>query len=254
MSMITIVKSTVRFLPLTMYVMLSTLAVRPETSMAQALSHVNCREIVIFGAVKTPGRFETQARMHLVEVLKRVGGPSERAGKVVQVIHFCNCLPCPEGEVKAPASSEFNLSAVLEGKKDANPDVMAGDIVIVPEAELIFVVGNVLSQKSLVFREGVTLTQAIATAGGVAKHSELVRIRIHRNPANGLRSTLLNFSLKAVLDNRSQDPMLQPQDIIEISDETGKFSPPLTPPQFDPPLMDPTGDPPLSQRKSSNCL
>lgn len=229
------------------------LAAGTKTASAQASSQIGCHEIAIVGAVKTPGRFDLQTRMRLIEILKRAGGPSERAGQVVRVIHFCKCAPCSEGAAKAPAANEYNLADVLRGNADANPYIAAGDLVTVPEAELIFMVGNVLSQKRLVFREGVTLTRAIAMVGGAASYGDLVRVRIHRSPAAGPRPKPLIFTLKAVRDNRNEDPVLQPQDILEISDESGNFRSPLRPPIFlDPPLIRPT-DPPLIARTSSNC-
>jgi short-subunit dehydrogenase len=122
--------------------------------------------------------------------------------------------------------------------------VAPGELIIVPEAELVWVVGNVVSQKSLVYREGVRLTQAIAMVGGVAKHSDLVRIRIYPNSSSRPIANPGIFTLKAVLDNRSEDPVLQPSDIVEISDETGTFRLPLSPP-----LWDPTND--ASARRST---
>jgi hypothetical protein len=98
----------------------------------------------------------------------------------------------------------------------------------------------------------VRLTQAIAMVGGIVKHSDLVRIQIYRDPARP-RPNLPIFTLKTVLDNRSEDPVLQAGDIIEISDETGNFRLPLSPPLWDPPLMPSPGDPPFIQRRTSNC-
>jgi protein involved in polysaccharide export with SLBB domain len=247
MWLITTIKSDMRFL-------LAALCLTLVTSVgpAQGQSPVSCHEVVVFGAVKTPRRLEIAARIRLAELLTSVGGPSDRAGKVVRVLHSCRCSPCAEGELKASVINEYNLSAALQGTEDANPFVTPGEIIIVPEAELVWVVGNVVSQKSLVYREGVRLTQAIAMVGGIAKHSDLIRIQIYRDPARA-RPNLPIFTFKTVLDNRSEDPVLQPSDIIEISDETGKFRSPLWPPLWNPPLMHPPGDPQLIQRRSPNC-
>lgn len=249
MELMTTIKSDTRFLIPALCLTLVIPAVGP----AQSQSLVSCHEVAIFGAVKTPGRLEIRARMRLAEVLKSVGGPSDRAGKVVRVLHSCRCSPCREDELRAPAGKEYNLSAALQGREEANPFVEPGEVIIVLEGELVWVVGNVGSPKSLVYREGVRLTQAIAMVGGVAKKSDLVRIRIYRDPSTRPRPDPPVLTLKAILDNRSEDPLLQPSDIVEISDETGTFRSPLSPPFWDPPLMHPPGDPPLIQRRSSNC-
>jgi hypothetical protein len=250
--LISIRKSAFRLLPATVCVMLATLAFRPETSMGQGSSQSNCNEIAVVGSVKMPGRFQIPARLRLLGALAFVGGPSERAGKVVNVIHSCQCSPCAEGEVRTATTTEYNLSATLAGREDANPLLSAGDLIIVPETEMIFVVGSGFS-KSVVYREGVTLSQVIAPLGRAVRNSDLARVRIQRNPVAGPQPKPFILSLKAVLDRQSEDPVLEPRDIVEISDETGKFRPPLSWPLWDPPLIHPSDKPPLVKRKSSNC-
>jgi|GEM_PF-2753935 len=250
MSFVTIFNSAVRFLPATMCVLV-TLVVGSDTAKAQEWQ-VSCHDIGVLGAVKMPGRFEFQARTRLVEVLKRAGGPTGRAGKVVSVIHTCSCLPCADGEAKPFVKTEYNLSAAIEGKEHANPDVVPGDIVIVPETESVFVIAHG-SSASLAYREGVTLTQAIAPVVRAARLSDQMRVRIQRDPLAGPRPEPFILSLKAVLDHQSEDPVLEPRDIIEISDEAGNFRSRLPPTIFrDSPLIYPSGKPPLVHRRSSN--
>jgi SLBB domain len=251
MSLLTLIKSASRFGP-AMCLIVVAFAITTQALMAQGQSQLSCHEIAVIGAVKLPGRFEIPARIRLLGALALVGGPTERAGKVVSVVHSCQCSPCAEGEVKTATPTEYSLSGTLQGREDANPFVSPGEIIIVPEAESVWVIGNVVSQKSFIYREGVSLTQAIAMVGGVGKNSDLVRIRIYRIASNGLRPDPLIFTLKAVLGNRGEDPVLQPSDIIEISDETGRFNSPFTPPLYDPPLMHSDKEPPLVKRNSSN--
>ncbi|MGZ8845761.1 MAG: SLBB domain-containing protein [Pyrinomonadaceae bacterium] len=229
------------------------LAAGTKTASAQASSQIGCHEIAIIGAVKTPARLKIPGRIRLLEALTGAGGPTERAGKVVRVIHSCKCSPCNEGVSKTPDSNEYYLADVLRGEAHANPEVAAGALIIVPEAEMVFVIGNGIRSKSLVYREGMTLTRAIAMVGGVAQNSDLVNIRIYRDSSSRARSNPLIFTLRAVLRNRNEDPVLQPQDILEISDESGNFRSPFSPIFLDPPLMRPTGDPSLIQRRSLNC-
>ena len=250
MSLVTMFKSAVRFLPATLCLMLIILAVSQPTLMAQGRSQVGCHEVAILGAVRMPGRFEIPARMRLLGALAIVGGPSERAGTIVKVVHSCQCSACAEGEVRA-TTTEYNLSATLAGREDANPLLSAGDLIIVRETEMIFLVGNGFST-SVVYREGVTLSQVITPVGGAVRYIDLVRVRIQRNPVAGPRPKPFTLSLKAVLDHQSADPVLEPRDIIEISDEAGNFRSRFTPIFGDPPLMHPDKESPLVKRKSSN--
>ena len=117
---------------------------------------------------------------------------------------------------------------------------------IVSQVESVFIVGNVVNQRSLILRDSVTLTRAIAIAGGVNKRSELVKVGILRGLAK--KQTPIIFDLKAIIEHRIQDPLLQPGDIVEVSDEHGQlFLPYLFRPT--PPIW----DPPLKPRKELTC-
>jgi len=231
--------------------MLVVLGFNQERSRAQGLPQLSCHEIAVLGAVKMPGRFEIPARMRLLGALAIGGGPSERAGKIVRVVHSCQCSPCAEGEVRTATTTNYNLSATLAGREDANPLLSAGDLILVPEAEMIFLVGNGFST-SVVYQEGLTLSQVITPVGRAVRYLDRVKIRIQRNPLAGPQPEPFILSLKAVLDHQSDDPVLEPRDIIEISDEAGNFGSRLNHIWGDPPLMHPDKETPLMQRKSSN--
>jgi protein involved in polysaccharide export with SLBB domain len=217
-----------------------------DVARAQIFSPVGCHEIVVMGAVKTPGRLNVQGRMRLNQVLTQAGGSSARAGKAVSVFHFCNCGPCSEAQ-KTAEGIDYDLSA-LHGQESANPYVEAGDIVIVPETNVVFVAGNLLKQRSLDYVQGMTLTRAIALAEAVTNNSNQTRVRIHRTVVTGQAAETFVFDLKAIVQGQIEDPLLQPLDFLEVSDEQGRF--PLDGPRR---LNWPTWDPPLLPRKSPNC-
>jgi protein involved in polysaccharide export with SLBB domain len=106
------------------------------------------------------------------------------------------------------------------------------------QARTVFVLGNVWHQRSLSIADHLTATQAIELAGGVKERSDNVRVRILRG-LPGRQETPLVFTLKSVTDHNLEDPILQPGDIVEVSNEGGVFSfryPPFAPPVWDPPL------------------
>jgi protein involved in polysaccharide export with SLBB domain len=212
------------------------------------LSQNSCRQIAVFGAVRTPSRLDAQQRMRLLEVLTRGGGPNEQAGKTVRIVHPCNCSPCDNRESKANDVNDYSLVDVLRGRENGNPYVVPGDIVMVPEADSVFVLGNVTKLRSIRFSEGMTVTRAIAMADAVLKSSALVFIRIHRTSA-GASPIIVN--LRAAIRDRTEDVVLQPFDVLEVSDDWGHFqSPRPWYPTWDPPL--PKWNPPLHPRKETS--
>jgi len=221
-----------------------------DVARAQIFSQISCHEIAILGAVKMPGRLNVQGRVRLIDVLTRAGGPTARAGKAVGVYHSCTCGPCREAQTKTPASIEYDLLAALQGQASAKPYVEVGDVVVVPETNVVFVfvAGDLLQQRSLVYVQGITLTRAIALAEGVTTGSDLTRVKIHRKVATGEAAEKLIFNLKAIVQGQVEDPLLRPLDILEVSDQQGRFL--LDGPRR---LNWPTWDPPLLPRKSPNC-
>ena len=211
------------------------------TTKAQTPAPPRCQAITVIGAVKSPGRFKVEGRLRLFEALAQAGGPSSNVGKIVQVIHTCPCSPCDE-IAGSRDTVEYDSPALLRARDGAEPYVVPGDIVIVPE-DLVFVI-DVSGKKTIIYREGMRLSQAIAAASVIAKSIDHKRVRIHRPGAAGAPIMVLN--LKAVIQGQIEDPLLRVSDILEISDEQGRFV-------NDDSRRHIFMDPPLFPRKSPNC-
>ncbi|HEV2706293.1 MAG TPA: polysaccharide biosynthesis/export family protein [Pyrinomonadaceae bacterium] len=196
------------------------------------LKEFNSTPVAVLGAVTTPGRFQLQRRVSLLELLSFAGGPSERAGRNVQIVHSGPQLACGTSATaaseeaaqtasEATAVSSFKLSETLQGDPAANPYIRPGDIVTVTEAEQAYVVGNVLKPSMIPLKETVTVSQAIAMAGGTLPDTQSERVRIVRQVAGGSKSEIL-VDLKAISKRRAEDVALQPNDIIEVPTASGR--------------------------------
>ena len=120
------------------------------------------------------------------------------------------------------------------------------------EAEIqpVLVVGNVMRPTSLVLRQEVTLTRAIAFAGGVKEQSQLVMVRVFRYLEG--QPQQMTFSLRTIMNGGASERItIKHGDIIEVSDEFGRFRLPYGIPQISPPS--PQWDPPLRRRKTLDC-
>jgi polysaccharide export outer membrane protein len=182
------------------------------------------RQVAIIGAVNDQSRFELQRRVRLLELLTYAKGPSARAGQTVNVVHSTNTSPCKPANVNedSGAFSSYKLSDVLEGKPEANPYLEAGDIVTVPEADQVYVVGNVFMPLTIPLREPITLTRAIAMAGGLKQDTRKDKIRVLRQePGTSVRKEI-TVDLYAIEKKRSEDLALAPNDIIDVPTSAGK--------------------------------
>lgn len=179
----------------------------------------NSQPVAVVGAVDKPGRFQLQRQVRLLELLTFSGGPTDKAGRTVQIAHAENSQRCddsgtnPEDEIGLNA---YNLSEVLAGRTEANPLVRPGDVVSVLEADQIFVVGNVVRPSSIPLREPVTVSRAIAMSGGVLPYTKMDRVRIVRQPPGNAPKQEMIVDLNAIEKKNANDITLQANDIVDV--------------------------------------
>jgi polysaccharide export outer membrane protein len=178
--------------------------------------------VTVTGAVIAPSRFELRRRVRLNEVLARAGGLTERAGKTVEITRAALVLNCdklaPEYLNKEPGSVEvYQLDEVKRGSDEANPYLQPGDFVIVTEASVAYVTGRVVNPQKINIKDSITVSQAIAIAGGELPDGVINRVRIIRpNPYGDSAATEIVVDLKAIRKGRAKDVVLQPYDIVEV--------------------------------------
>ena len=183
--------------------------------------------VAVIGAVNMPGRFELKRRVRLSEVLAFAGGPKKNAGATVQVISTAAKCPQETRDVNAPASTSnvqtYQIEDLLGHTKPPNQEALnryleAGDLVVVSEAESAYIIGAVLQPQQIVLRRPVTLTQAIAIAGGLKKDAKVEKVRILRHQRGSAERLELFVNLNAIRKKRSEDIVLQADDIVEVLD------------------------------------
>ncbi|HLA10360.1 MAG TPA: polysaccharide biosynthesis/export family protein [Pyrinomonadaceae bacterium] len=182
------------------------------------------QQVAVIGAVNDQARFELQRRIRLLELLTYAKGPSPKAGQTINIVHAPPMLPCQKSETAEAeaAFSTYKLSDTLSGDPKANPYLSPGDIVTLPEADQIYVVGNVYTPLTIPLREPITLTRAIAMAGGVKQDTRKDKIRIVRQePGSATRKELL-VDLSAIEKKRADDVALLANDIVDVQTSAGK--------------------------------
>jgi len=133
------------------------------------IKEYHAREVALIGAVTEQGRYQLSRRMRLLELLTYAKGPSDKAGETVNIVRGSKPDICEDNSYSADDASGFislRLNDTLRGEEKANPYVQAGDIVTIPEAAQVYVVGNVYSPKPLSMKDPITVSRAIAMAGG----------------------------------------------------------------------------------------
>jgi len=191
------------------------------------VSDFQSRPVAVIGAVEKPGQFRLQRKVRLLELVSFASGPTDKAGRLINVIHTGGPRLCPASPaVTNPALAEdgltaFNLDETLKGKPGSNPFIEPGDIVSVPEADQVFVIGHVSQPRSIALKDkAITVTKAIAMAGGAARDGDTNKVKIIREWAGAKREIFVD--LKAVEKHKAEDVALLPNDIVQVGTSVGK--------------------------------
>ncbi|MGZ8843630.1 MAG: polysaccharide biosynthesis/export family protein, partial [Pyrinomonadaceae bacterium] len=110
------------------------------------IKEYHAREVALIGAVNEQGRYQMQRRIRLLELLTFAKGPSDKAGQNINMVRGPRRDLCASEADAARAEGGFitlRLNDTLRGDESANPFVEPGDIVTIPEAEQVYVIGNV---------------------------------------------------------------------------------------------------------------
>ena len=188
------------------------------------IKEYHSKQVAIIGAVNDQSRFELQRRIRLLELLTYAKGPSLRAGQSINVVHSQAVSLCQtdESEDVSKTFSSYKLSDTLKGDPVANPYLEPGDIVTVPDADQVYVVGNVFTPLTIALNEPVALSRAIAMAGGVKQDTKKDKIRIVRQELGSSTKKEIVVDLQAIEKRQAEDPVLIANDIVDVPTSAGK--------------------------------
>jgi polysaccharide export outer membrane protein len=186
--------------------------------------------VAVLGAVRAPSRFQLQRRVRLLELLTFVNGPTDNAGRTVQVVHTRPPAVCEDSPVSPPGSPEsiasqldyYKLSDTLRGEDKSNPFVRPGDIISIPTADLVYVIGNVVRPATLALTEPMTVSRAIAMAGGTSLDTKKSEIHIVRQTPGTTDKKEIVVDLDAINRHKAEDVVLVANDIIDVPASGGK--------------------------------
>jgi polysaccharide export outer membrane protein len=197
--------------------------------------------ITVIGAVKSPMVIEAVRSTSLLEVLSTAGGIATDAGNVVIVTRngSADAQAAADAanangdntngggaEANPPQTFTISLDDLLNtGNSRFNIRVQGGDVVSVPRAGIIYVVGAVPRPGGFVMQndhQEVTTLKALALAGGVTSTAKSDKAVILRNdPVTGAKQEV-PVDLKKVLNLKGPDVALLPNDILFIPDSASK--------------------------------
>ena len=183
-----------------------------RAQVAVEIAQYRSRSIYVLGEVRTPGRYNIEGPMTLLEVIANAGSTTPAASNTIIVQRYKDGMaaavsaPLAPGDERWAEVTRINLEELREGKLSANLLLQDSDMIIVPAAERYYVSGFVKQPGSFVLRPGMSVRQAIAEAGGLTERGSTRGVKILRKDKTG-REIEIDVSMS--------DPV-QPNDTIKI--------------------------------------
>lgn len=200
--------------------------ISPQVSVA--VEELGSRPISVLGAVRNPGLQQLRGPRTLTEALSSANGLAEDAGPALLLTRRQENGPPPIPAELDPSGrfyiARIELAPLLDGRSPGlNVAVQPHDVLSVPRAEQVYVIGAVEKAGAFPLRDGraVTVMGALAMAGGLAPYAESREARILRpNPGGGREETPID--LKAILAGESADVELGREEVLFVPRSGGK--------------------------------
>ena len=184
--------------------------------------------VTVFGEVRNPSRVELRKEATLLELLAFAGGVTfATAGGFVKVFRtqppMCandeekdNWLAESNNGADVP-SRMYSISSIQTAQSESNPTIYPGDLIIVEKAPNVYIIGQVNALREIkITQNGLSLTEAIAKAGGFGERAKKKEITIRRLKPNSKEREIILVNYKLIADGTQKDIMLEPEDIIVV--------------------------------------
>lgn len=182
----------------------------------------------VSGAVRQNGKVSMLRKQRLNEVIAATGGFTEKAAGTIQILHTEPVL-CPEAGEDAETLAidgtaiPFEVVKISDLQKgSSNPVVRPGDLILVTEAEPVYITGSVIAPGGIMMRDQLTLSRALAMVGGTQPNANLSEITIYRQKAGSNQQETIKVDYAAIKKNKTPDVFLKPYDVIDVK-QSGFF-------------------------------
>jgi len=181
------------------------------------------QRISVIGAVEKPGVFDITGQKTILDMLGMAGGLKEYAGPLLFLIRPAS----PQEELikekkdldeLPPKTFMIDLEELLvKGDLTLNLPLIDGDMINVPVSGKVFVGGEVARPGGFPLGgKKVTVSQAIAMAGGLNAKAAGSETKIFRYSEKGTEREILSVNVYTIEKGRGEDLFLKENDIVMV--------------------------------------
>jgi polysaccharide export outer membrane protein len=195
-----------------------------DPKVAVSVLEFRSQRVSVLGAVANPGVVQLRGRKSLFEILSEAGGLKNEAGNSVKItrrnengaIPLPSAANDPSGQFSV---AEVSVKSIVEGRNpQENILIMPNDVISVPRAELIYVIGAVRHPGGFVLseREQVSVLQALSMAEGLDRLASGANARILRSSEPASTRTEIRVDVNKILTGKTRDIPLVANDVLFI--------------------------------------
>jgi polysaccharide export outer membrane protein len=164
---------------------------------------IKSRPVYFMGAVQRPATLQLTQELTVVQALSAAGLSPTADPESVFVI-------------RGPEKIPVNVTGVTQrGDLSQNVKLQPGDTIVVPNAEYVYVHGEVKTPGQVKFTKNLTITRAIAAVGGFTPAASKSVILL-RSDGGKPESRKVNVNDIMSDPSESADMLLKPNDVIEV--------------------------------------
>jgi polysaccharide export outer membrane protein len=201
-----------------------------EPVVSVSVAEFHSQPISILGAVENPGVHQIRGNKTLFEVISEAGGLKDDAGNTITITRKLENGMLPLKDATTDASGRFsvaemNIRSVMSAKDPGqNIAVKPYDVITVPKADLIYVIGSVKRPGGfpLSERANMTVLEALALAQGLEKTASSKRAKILRTDENTHQRSEILVDVQRMMEGKLDDAPLLANDILFVPSSTGK--------------------------------
>ncbi len=180
------------------------------------------QKVLVLGAVKTPGTYVLREETKILDILSRAGGIDPSGGKKILLIRGAK----PKEEAKpseTPSAMGKDVGEpmivdyfrlIQKGDFSQNVVLQDGDVINVPKANEVFVLGNVARPGPVPYEENMMILQAVTLAGGTTPTASPRSTYILRK--GDKKEDKINVRLDKIIENKEKNVSLEPNDVIVV--------------------------------------
>ena len=187
--------------------------------------------VSVIGAVRNPGTLQLRGRKSLLEILSEAGGIDRTtAGTVLKITRReeWGTIPLPNTTTDPTQQfsvAQINIRSLLSASHpEENIQIKPYDVVAVPHADTVYVIGEVVKAGGFLVTDGsdVTVLQALSMAGGLDKMAKPKEARILRRGNKETERAEIPVDIAQILSGKTSDVAMKPDDILFVPNNVPK--------------------------------